>query len=281
MAPGPERKLALTSIPRPLKNAVRRNAVDKGNVLNGTPSVMKVSFIAAPFLIFCVYKCVRTIQAARRRKNQPFFAIPLGKCYAVTIKMTACFAGLALLTAVQCRIPVLGSCRIDRESLLPGLAFLILVLCLDPIEWKFTPAENRKRIASFLPRTARERISWLFVSMTAGVGEEIVYRAVLFGIFFRITGEYWIAACASAVLFALAHYSQGWLAIASLFLTAVCLQWLVRISGGLYVAIGVHFLHNFINGIVCGALIKPEEAAAESCVPGGVQANAPDSITQG
>jgi hypothetical protein len=40
-------------------------------------------------------------------------------------------------------------------------------------------------------------------------------------------------------------------------------------------------MHNFVKGILYGALIKPEEVKAERVMPGGLQADAADSLTQG
>jgi membrane protease YdiL (CAAX protease family) len=238
---------------------------------------MRISFLEIAFLLYCILHCVFAIVLARPRQSRQSSASPSKKSYAPAVVMTAFPAALALLTALTCEIPVFGSSRIDNKSLLLGLAFLVLVLCLDPLEWKFTPAENRKRMTSFLPRTARERSSWVFFSIATGVGEEIIYRAVLFGILFRITGDYWTAAAASAVLFALVHFSQGLLALVSLFFVALCLQWLVKISGGLYVAIGVHFMHNFINGILWGMLTRPEGDTTY----GGMSGNAHTDAAEG
>jgi membrane protease YdiL (CAAX protease family) len=249
-------------------------------VLNNTIAGMKVSFLEVSFLLFWVFQCASGIPAIRRRKNLPFPGITLGKRHAAAIAATAANTVLALLVAAQSGIPVFGSSRIGGESLLLGLAFLIAVLCLDPIEWKFTSAENRKQTATFLPRTARERVSWVFVCISTGVGEEIIHRAVLFGILFRITGEYWIAACVSAALFALHHCWQGRLAVASAFCIAICLQWMVKISEGLYLAIAFHFMHNCINGILWGILIKPENEPAECSVSSPVPTDVTDLQTQ-
>jgi len=57
-----------------------------------------------------------------------------------------------------------------------------------------------------------------------------------------------------------------------LFFVALGLQWLVKISGGLYVAIAVHCIHNPFNGIVYSALTKPalDDARPESQATNGI-----------
>jgi membrane protease YdiL (CAAX protease family) len=231
-------------------------ADDRVSMVNGPG--MRISFPAFVFLCYSIHHCVFIMKMALKKRMRKPPPVPVKKTYLPGIRMTALYAAFALLTALTSKIPVFGSSQMGRKPVLLGLAFLILELCLDPLEWKFTPDEIRKRIANFLPRTARERVFWVFRSVTTGVGEEIIYRAVLFGIIFQITGNYWIAAAFSAVVFALGHFSQGLIAVVDVFLVALVLQWLIRISGGLYVAIGVHFIHNLFNGILYGALIKPE-----------------------
>jgi membrane protease YdiL (CAAX protease family) len=212
------------------------------------------SFVRFAFWVYCIWQNTAAAIASRQKATP---AAPPKKTYLPGIARITSSTAIALIAALICHIDVLGSSRISRRTLLLGGAFLVLNLCLDPLEYRLTPNERRKAIVNFLPHTAGERVAWIFLSMAAGVGEEIIYRSVLFGVVFPLTNNYWIAAAVSAVLFALAHFSHGWIAIADLFVVAICLQWLVKISGGLYIAIGIHFVHNLFNGIVWGALLKP------------------------
>jgi membrane protease YdiL (CAAX protease family) len=218
---------------------------------------MRISFPGVLFIFYCINRCIFDIAAALRQGRRESPAVPVKKSYAPAIIMTAFSAGFALLTAAAADIPVMGSSRIEFKPVSLGLVFLILELGLDSLEWRVTPKEKKKRVINYLPRTARERICWVFLSIVSGVGEEIMYRGVLFGILFRVTGNFWSAAAISAVLFALIHFSQGLPALISLIFVALGLQWLVKISGGLYIAMGVHFIHNCFNGLVWGWLIKP------------------------
>jgi membrane protease YdiL (CAAX protease family) len=182
--------------------------------------------------------------------------------YSSAIISVGLVAGFAIETAILIKIPVFGSRRVDYPSVLLGLVFLLLALYPEHLEYQFAPQEYKRFIINFLPRTARERFGWTFLSLATGIGEEIVYRAVVFGILFQATGNYWIAALYSAVLFALMHASQGLLSVIGLFIVALFLQWIVKISGGLYIAIAIHFIHNLFNGLFWGILTRQESNKA-------------------
>ena len=59
------------------------------------------------------------------------------------------------------------------------------------------------------------------------------------------------------MFFAIAHRSYGLLAMADTFFVGLGLQYLF-IFPGPYVSIAIHFLHNFLNGIVYGIIKKKE-----------------------
>ncbi len=164
-------------------------------------SCMRISFIEASFILYCLTQGTLNILGTLKLRKGPAAATPSKKAYTPATIQTAAFAAIALLTAEIRDLPVWGSSRIDARSVLLGLALLVLTISIEPLEQKFTAAEIRRRIGSFLPQTARERFSWVFVCIVVGIGEEIIFRAVLFGIFLRLTGNYWMAATASAAFF--------------------------------------------------------------------------------
>ncbi len=243
-------------------------------------SCMRISFIEVSFILYCLTQGIFNIIGTLKLKRGPAAAIPLKGPYAPATIQIAAFAAIALLTAQIGDLPVWGSSRIDARSVLLGLVLLVLTISIKPLEQKFTTSEIRRRIGRLLPHTAREGFSWVFVCIIVGIGEEIIFRAVLFGIFLRLTGNYWIAATASAAFFALGHFYYGMPGMASAFFVALCLQWLVRISGGLYLAIGLHFLHNLINGILWGILLNPEKSASKDMQPSPLVPNAADSAPE-
>lgn len=87
---------------------------------------------------------------------------------------------------------------------------------------------------------ATERAWWLFVSVLAGVGEEITWRGVQTALLVPLTGRYWIAAALSAASFGVAHALQGWRAAAIIVCFGLGFQAIVVTSGSLYIAMAVH-----------------------------------------
>lgn len=65
-----------------------------------------------------------------------------------------------------------------------------------------------KTVEDILPHTPEERRVFNWVSVTAGICEEILYRGYLFWYFFWLFGLWW-ALVLSTALFALAHAYQG------------------------------------------------------------------------
>lgn len=204
---------------------------------------------------------------ATRKPNGETPHLPRRTAYVKGVTSGVLFAGIALVVGFLNQIPILGSSRIDIALFLLASGFLALNLGLDSLEWKYMSAARKKRLRSYLPDATPERVLWVPVSLVVAIGEEIVFRAVLLGILYQMVGDYWIAAVISAVFFAFIHLaSWGWLSLIDLFFVALGLQWLVQVSGGLYIAIAVHFFHNLINGIVYGAMSKTgSENALTEC----------------
>lgn len=167
-----------------------------------------------------------------------------------------CFAVLCFISAYEHQLPVFGKFRINISLSLMAIGFLALNMFLEHLEWKFTPVKAKQRWIAIFPRTTKERLLWIPASLIVAVSEEIIYRAVFFGLILEITGDYWIAGIASALLFAMAHLRYGLLGASTCIYVAIVLQYFVVISGGLYIAIAVHFVHNFMNGLAIGAVVN-------------------------
>lgn len=200
----------------------------------------------------------------KHRSEKP--AVSLQKKYVLKTIPPLFITGLCLLTAYNYRVPVFGTFHIGFNLFIMAIGVLAMDLCLQPLEWKLTPVEIKEKSLVFFPRTPKERFSWIPISLIVAITEEIIYRAVFFSLLLEWSGNSWIAGIISAFLFALTHLKQGLPAACTTFLIALAFQYLVVISGGLYIAIAIHFIHNLIIGIVIGVALnrKSEKEIAES-----------------
>lgn len=181
--------------------------------------------------------------------------------YLKTILWQLKIAALALVISVALKISIFGVLRPDFRTAILALAFLALnFLCIEPLEWKFASAESKEKVRQYSPHTGRERLLFIPTSLLVALSEEIIFRAVFFGLLYRLTENYWIAGVVSAIFFSLIHLTWNLAAAGSTFLVGLGLQYLVFVSGGLYIAIAVHFIHNIVNGVIYGRLGKKGSA---------------------
>ncbi len=207
--------------------------------------------------------------ARKHQKEHPVSqpSIPLSKIYKLMSIPTLSLACLALALGFSNHIQIFGSIKFDSGILFLALGVLALNMCLEPLEWKCTSREKRQILLRMSPRTIKERLLWILFMWVPAIGEEIFYRAGLFGFIYRLTGSYWTATFISAVLFAAAHRRYGLQAIISSFLIGLVLQYFVYLSGGLYLSIAFHYVVNVINGIITGSR-KTETEFPEVPAPG-------------
>ena len=138
------------------------------------------------------------------------------------------------------------------RSVVFGVAVLAgLVALMRPI-WRRRVEERSRRIWLFMPRTARQRMLWRGVSLTAGISEEVTYRGVMFTLLWRATGSALVAALLAASVFSISHFMQGWKSMAIIFGMALAFQGLAWVSGSLYVGMAVHALYDVAAGACYG-----------------------------
>jgi membrane protease YdiL (CAAX protease family) len=135
-----------------------------------------------------------------------------------------------------------------------GFIFVVYVYCI--IAYLASPnyrKEESERLAknnnepwqdTLTPRSKKEKIYWLFVSLTAGIGEEFIYRGVLFFLLQAVFPSIplllvWVIA---SVIFGVAHAYQE---VKGIFTTAL---WgalegaLFLVTGSLILGMLLHFI---------------------------------------
>jgi membrane protease YdiL (CAAX protease family) len=150
------------------------------------------------------------------------------------------------------------------RSIQPGwlhwiATILLIVLFLIDLVYSFffdkdrnTPQKNLDSKVPFLPKEYNELPYYTIMCVSAGVGEEILYRGFMVTYFIDPyeVGFPWIALLLPALLFSLAHYYQGYLAVLKIFLLSVLFALVFIWSSSLILPIIIHFLIDFIGGWV-------------------------------
>ncbi|MGH7562618.1 MAG: CPBP family glutamic-type intramembrane protease [Gemmatimonadales bacterium] len=123
-------------------------------------------------------------------------------------------------------------------------------------EWRRSVEARTRAAYLFMPWDAAERGLWLSVAAAAAVAEEVTYRAVAVTLFGRLVGSPVLAVTLAAAAFGFAHGVQGPRSAIGAVGAALIFHGLVFLTGGLYVAIAVHFAYDLIAGLCYARLGK-------------------------
>ncbi len=165
------------------------------------------------------------------------------------------FLALALLTAWQEKLPIrIG--RLDPFAVAVAVALTAAVtFALRPV-WERKVRENDPRLALFAPGSELERRWWIGVSIAAGISEEVVWRGVVLGLLWWLTGSWVAAAVVSSVVFGVAHSLQGWESAAAIGAIAMGMALFVRWADGLALAMAMHAAYDIVAGLTYGKLLE-------------------------
>jgi len=164
-------------------------------------------------------------------------------------------ACVALLVAYRDNIDLFPQFSWTTSLIAQSLAILVGVIALAEGLLMVRAREERRKlwVRQTIPRDNAGRGVWLVSSITAGATEEIIFRGVFFALLAAITGSIAAGALISAIVFALAHFRQGWKSMAFIAPIALLFQWLVIYSGSLVPAIIVHAIYNIARGLRASA----------------------------
>jgi membrane protease YdiL (CAAX protease family) len=223
-------------------------------------------------LVFCVLLPLLVVKSSRRLMTGAL--APWPSYFVSVVSQQIFFTAFSLWVAYSEEINLLAPPPQPVKSALIGAAFLAVMIVAMAPQWRRSVEERERRLYYFMPRTPQQKVMWAVLSLFAGVGEEIAYRGVMFGLFSRLTGAPLAASLLVAVVFAFCHYVQGWKSMAVIFLFALSFQALVYVTGTLLVAMAVHFLYDVTAGMVYGYYgdklgypiegIQPEGAVASA-----------------
>lgn len=123
-------------------------------------------------------------------------------------------------------------------------------------------------VALLAPTKGSELLHWIALSVSAGIGEEFVYRGYLIWAFQPLMGV-WAAAALSLVVFSVSHSYQGMKGVLGVAITGGVLTLAVLAFGSLWPAIALHAAVDTCHGIIAWLALRelPGQAA-----PAGVPA---------
>lgn len=137
--------------------------------------------------------------------------------------------------------------------------------------WRQSVIDRDPALRLFLPRDHEEKKLWAWLSLSAGISEELVWRSVFVELARRATGSLVAAVAIAVFCFALAHAVQGVRSMFAIAWFALGFHALVLVTGSLVTAMVVHFLYDVIAGLTYSRLAKDlgyfDAPAAEDAEP--------------
>lgn len=107
---------------------------------------------------------------------------------------------------------------------------------------------NTVSFSDIIPVTSKEKHLWNYVSLTAGVTEEIIYRGFLMFAFSYIFPDLsiWLVLIFSSLLFGLAHTYQGFSGVIRTTIVGMLFAGLYIVLGSILPLIVLHFLIDYV-----------------------------------
>jgi membrane protease YdiL (CAAX protease family) len=136
-----------------------------------------------------------------------------------------------------------------------GVLTLQLAFFLGRLRWGI---RETRLLHQLLPRTHSERVVFVFLSLAAGVGEEVAFRGFAVPGLALLTGSDWGAALISSVAFGLLHGYQGGLGVARTGAMGLLLATAFLLSGSLWPAILAHSILDLVSGLILGDTLLRE-----------------------
>jgi uncharacterized protein len=146
------------------------------------------------------------------------------------------------------------------DTVLLAVGVFALIYLADLVAGFVIPSVKEKRQSNLenlkviLPVNAREYLDYSFLAVSAGICEEFIYRGFLINYFLQIfsnfEGAYFIAVLIPALVFAVSHLYQGWLAVVKIFVLSCLFGIIFILSESLILVIIIHVLVDLISGLV-------------------------------
>ncbi|TVR66031.1 MAG: CPBP family intramembrane metalloprotease [Gemmatimonadales bacterium] len=130
-------------------------------------------------------------------------------------------------------------------------AALLVILLFRPVE-SWLGGGRPELLQELLPRTGPERRVFAGLSLSAGVGEELAYRAYAYLVLQTLGLDPWPAAVVACIPFGFLHAYQGPVGVVRTGLMGFILAVPVVVTGSLIPAMVAHTLIDLVVGLVLG-----------------------------
>src|SRR2546428_364337 len=173
------------------------------------PSSVRLDALAWLFLfVLCVLLPLGALRQ-QRRLAAGILKVTRLQIYASAIGTHVMFLLMVWAVVRSERINLLPPYRLTTLHIVIGLIALAIGLLpvLEPFRLNDPVAKERTRLIA--PRAPREFALFYFVSLAAGVAEELTYRGLLFTLLAALLGGWWIAALIASAAFGIVHLFQG------------------------------------------------------------------------
>lgn len=230
-------------------------------------------FILLLFVVQPLYGVIEIRRyKARARAGEPFDRV---RFYRETIIMEWSFlAALAIAWFIFARpIADLGLTVPAGTGFQVGLVMLVLAVGLLVYSWRAArkasgPEMARQRrsienVVQFVPHTTRELRSFLAVSITAGIVEEIVYRGFVIW-YLGLYMPLWLAVAVSSIAFGLAHSYQGPSGALRCGLVGLAFGLYYVFTGSIWLPIIGHIMLDALQGLAVREILQEEGSAART-----------------
>jgi uncharacterized protein len=161
-------------------------------------------------------------------------------------------AGVTLVAAVASgfTLRTLGLTALPPLELVAWTAGLSLLGTLPALMSRALGVRETFAVQWLLPRTRREKIGFAGLSLTAGITEEIVFRAFLIPVLVVLLGSSAAAVVVSSAAFGLLHAYQGPIGMVRTGLIGAALALPLVLSGSIVPSILAHAAVNLVVGVV-------------------------------
>ena len=135
--------------------------------------------------------------------------------------------------------------------------FFVIVIVFDRIQRTMGRPKD-PIVAALLPRTRTEKWGFVALSLAAGLGEELAYRAYLITTLYVAIPSFWLAALVSSLAFGTLHAYQGLAGIVAVALVGFILAASFFLSGSLIPAMISHAALDVMVGLFLGDMLLDE-----------------------